>query len=157
MKRWLGWISIAWLIALTSFALFAYGQPASRPSLDDRARIIAQGLRCPVCQGESVADSPSAISQAIRQEIRQRLKQGETPAQVRAYFVSRYGSWILLAPPQSGVADLAWIAPPLLLFGGAGLLITLLFAWRTEGRRPSRTGDDPYLERVRAELAGETG
>ena len=153
MRRWLGWIAIGWLLAVCALALVAYGSPAQATSLDDRTRAIAQQLRCPVCQGESVADSPAPISKAIRLSIRQRLTHGQSPAAIKAYFVSRYGNWILLAPPASGVGNVAWLAPPLFLLGGIGLVLTLVMDWRTRGRKPPAPGGkDVYLERVRAEL-----
>lgn len=155
MRKWLGWIAIAWAVAITGYALLAYGSQPSHPSLDDRVRAVALQLRCPVCQGESVADSPSAISRAMRQEIKTRLQHGQNATQIKTYFVTRYGTWILLAPPSTGVDSLAWIAPPLLLLGGVGLLVTLLLAWRSQGRRARVSPADPYLERVRAELSAE--
>jgi cytochrome c-type biogenesis protein CcmH len=155
MRGWLGWIAIGWLVALCALALVAYGSPASHPSLDDRTRAVAQQLRCPICQGESVADSPSDISKAMRALIRTRLEEGQSPAQIKAFFVAKYGSWILLAPPASGVGSFAWLAPPLLLLGGLGLLITLVVDWRTRGRAPAAAASTAYLERVRAELAQE--
>jgi cytochrome c-type biogenesis protein CcmH len=152
MSRWLGWIAIAWLLGLCALALAAYGNPAHSASLAERTRAVAQQLRCPVCQGESVADSPSAISQAMRAIIRQRLARGETPEQVKAYLVSRYGNWILLAPPASGIGSLAWLAPPLLLLGGLVLLAVLVLDWRARSQRRTSGAKREYLERVRAEL-----
>lgn len=153
MRRWLGWIAIGWLVAVSGVALIAYGNPAPHLSLDDRTQAVAQQLRCPICQGESVADSPSAISQAMRAIIRQRLAAGQSPAAIKAYFVSRYGAWILLAPPAAGIGSLVWLAPPLLALGGAGLLLTLVLEWRRRGKDPTGPARPTYLERVRAELA----
>jgi cytochrome c-type biogenesis protein CcmH/NrfF len=93
----------------------------------------------------------------MRAIIRRDLARGEPPAQIKASFVKSYGDWILLAPPASGVGSLAWLAPPLLLLGGAGLLLTLLIDWRHRARAPSGQSRAAYLERVRAELAAERG
>ena len=134
MRTWLGWIAIAWLLGLCAVALVAYGGQTRAGSLDDRARAVALQLRCPVCQGESVADSPSDIAKAMRGDIRSRLARGQSPNQIKAFYVSRYGSWILLSPPSSGVGGLAWLAPPLLVVGGVGLLLTLIVDWRSRGR-----------------------
>jgi cytochrome c-type biogenesis protein CcmH len=60
---------------------------------------IAAELRCVVCQNLSVGDSPSETANQMRAIIRQRLAAGDTPEQVIAYFVEKYGLWILLAPP----------------------------------------------------------
>jgi cytochrome c-type biogenesis protein CcmH len=153
MRRWLGWLAIGWLLAICVVALLAYGRPAAHQTLDQRTRAVASQLRCPICQGESVADSPSDIARSMRALIRERLAEGQSPAQIEAYFVSRYSRWILLAPPRAGVGNVAWLAPPLLLLGGLALLLTLVAGWRQGGRRASPEGSSPYLERVRAELA----
>lgn len=155
MRRWLGWIAIGWLLALCAVALVAYGSPPQRASLDDRARAVAQGLRCPACQGESVADSPAGIAKAMRAEIRRRLARGQSPDQIRRYLVSKYTDWILLSPPSSGVGSVAWLAPPLLLLGGLGLVLTLVADWRKGGRSRPAPVRARYRERVRAELADD--
>ncbi|HEX6506359.1 MAG TPA: cytochrome c-type biogenesis protein CcmH [Chloroflexota bacterium] len=152
MKRWLGWVAIAWLLLLCALSLAAYGRPAATPSLSDRTLAVARELRCPVCQGESVADSQSGISQGMRAIIRQRLAAGQSPTQIKQYFVSRYGDKILLAPPSSGVGDLAWLAPPLLLGGGVVLLAVLALDWRTRAKAAVPSVSATYLERVRREL-----
>jgi cytochrome c-type biogenesis protein CcmH len=155
MRRYLGWIAIGWLLALCAVTLIAYGNPASAQSLDDRTRAVAQQLRCPVCQGESVADSSAGISKAMRAIIRQRLLQGESAGEIKAYFVSKYGAWILLAPPSSGIGAVAWLAPPLLALGGLALIATLIADWRRRAKTPTRSAPSEYLARVRAELAEE--
>jgi cytochrome c-type biogenesis protein CcmH len=154
-RGYAGWIAIAWLLAICALALAAYGTPTSAQSLDDRTRAIAQELRCPVCQGESVADSSSGISQAMRGIIRQQLASGHSAGQIKAYFVSKYGTWILLAPPSSGIGALAWLAPPLLAVGGLAVLVTLVADWRKRGRKKRGAAKSEYLERVRMELAAE--
>lgn len=153
MRRWLGWVAIGWLLVICTLAITVYGSPASAQSLDARTRAVALQLRCPVCHGESVADSSAGISQAIRAIIRRRLAEGQSPDTIKAYFVSKYGTWILLAPPSSGVGALAWLAPPLLALGGVALLIALVADWRRRARSPlARPGPD-YIRRVRAEVA----
>jgi cytochrome c-type biogenesis protein CcmH len=154
VKRWLGWVAIVWLVLLGGVAVFAYGRPTTRPSLDDRTIAVASTLRCLVCQGESIAESPSGFARSVRADIRRRLQQGQTPSQIQSFLVARYTESILLEPPHSGLGNAAWLAPPLLLIGGLGLLATLIYDWRRRGRddeRQSRRG--AYLERVRTELA----
>jgi cytochrome c-type biogenesis protein CcmH len=152
MRRWLGWIAIGWLVILCTVALLAYGRAAPVASLSDRTLAVARELRCPVCQGESVADSQSGISQGMRAIIRRKLLAGQSPDSIKQYFVARYGNKILLAPPSSGIGDVAWLAPPLMVAGSVGLLITLVFDWRSRARVPLSSVGDAYLERVRAEL-----
>jgi cytochrome c-type biogenesis protein CcmH len=89
----------------------------------------------------------------MRAQIRKDLARGESEAAIQRYFVARYGDWILLAPPASGVGGVAWLAPPLLLLGGVGLLLTLVADWKRRGRARAEAEDSPYLDRVRRELA----
>lgn len=153
MKRWLGWIAIGWLLILCALALLAYGRADTAASLSDRTLAVARELRCPVCQGESVADSESGISQGMRVIIRRKLSEGQSSDSIKHYFVARYGNKILLAPPSSGIGDVAWLAPPLLVAGGMGLLLTLVFDWRSRSRMPLAPTSDVYLARVRTELS----
>ncbi len=83
----------------------------SAQDLDARTQAIAAELRCPVCQNESVADSPAELAAQMRTLIREKLAAGETEEQIVAYFVSKYGDWILLEPPRRGVLWLVWLAP----------------------------------------------
>lgn len=152
MGRWFGWISIGWMLAICIPLFVAYGHPTSRPTLDDRTRAVAVQLRCPICHGESVADSTTDIARSIQALIRRRLSEGQTPDTIKRYLVSRYGESILLAPPAAGVGMIVWLAPLLLLCGGVGLLVTLVAAWRSHRDVPTM-GRSKYLELVRAELA----
>src|SRR5207247_3420032 len=98
--------------ALAVAAARGTGSPAT---MDDRVRQIASALKCPQCTDLSVADSPSIVARQIRSTIAARLRRGDSPAEIRDYFVSRFGESILLRPPGHGVDLLAWIAPGLLL------------------------------------------
>lgn len=102
--------------------------------IDMRAQAIAARLRCPVCQNESVADSPSELSRQMRAVIREKLRSGESEDQIIAYFVAKYGDWILLEPPRRGVLWLVWLAPILTLV--AGLVMAARFLRRVSGRVP---------------------
>lgn len=132
--------------------LVTYGHRASHPSLTERTRALAAELRCPICHGETVADSTTDIARSIRGLIHQRLSEGQSPDAIKNYLVSRYGSSIVLEPPTSGIGGIAWLAPLLLLLGGLGLLATLITDWLSRGRSTVTERPD-YLERVRAELA----
>src|SRR6266849_2106340 len=93
-------------------------------------------------QGESVADSPSTISQQMRGVIRQQLQQGQSEQQIIQYFVSRYGSNILWSPPKQGFTMLAWIIPIAILLGGAILLVMVLRGWLNVGRATRHSEDN---------------
>ncbi len=120
-----GACTVLWLVWVS--ALFV--QPLHAEGLDAQAQAIAARLRCPVCQNESVADSPAELAKQMRALIRDRLEAGETPDQIIAYFVSRYGDWILLEPPRKGLSWLVWIGPPVAL--AIGLTLAGAFLRRT--------------------------
>jgi cytochrome c-type biogenesis protein CcmH len=127
--------------------------PLGASSLEEQVKQIASELRCPVCQGLSVADSPSGMADQMRDLIRERLKAGESPEAVKAYFVERYGEWILLAPKREGFNLLVWILPFLGLAGGAVGLVVVLRRWRKRPETAPAAVDPAYLERVRREMA----
>ena len=99
--------------------------------LEARTAAVASTLRCPVCQGESIQDSPSELAQQMRSVVRDRLRSGESPEQVKAYFVSRYGEWILLEPKMSGLNVLLYAVPVVLVIGGLALVVVLVRRWTT--------------------------
>ena len=97
------------------------------PALEQRARDISAGLRCLVCQNQSIDDSDADLARDLRILVRERLVAGDTNAQVEQYVVDRYGEYVLLNPRLGAHTILLWAAAPLLLIVG---LITLLIARR---------------------------
>ncbi|MEJ2288099.1 MAG: cytochrome c-type biogenesis protein CcmH [Deinococcales bacterium] len=116
----------------TSTGTSASTTPAagSQVEISDRAYAIARQLRCPVCTAESVADSNAEIAGEMRRLIQQQLDAGKSQRQIIHYFRQRYGDWILLDPPKSGVHLVVWLLPLLALLGGAGALGLLIRRWR---------------------------
>ena len=130
------------------------GAAAAVPVDEKTVHDVAAQLRCVVCQSLSVADSPSETASQMRGIIRERLAAGESPAEVRAYFVEKYGEWILLAPPKSGFNLLVWVVP----FAGLGLGLVLvavvLRRWSRKIPPGAPAGVDPALrERIRREMS----
>jgi cytochrome c-type biogenesis protein CcmH len=107
---------------------------AHADALDDGVRRIALQLQCPVCEGETVADSPSGLAADMRSVIRTKLIAGESDQQILDEFVASYGDGILTEPPKRGISLGVWVGPVIGLALGAGLLTLLLRAWR----RPAR-------------------
>jgi cytochrome c-type biogenesis protein CcmH len=101
----------------------------SDPALESRARAISAGLRCPVCQNESIDESNAPISHELRVLLRERLVAGDTDEQVVDFLVARFGEFILLNPDRQGANLILWAAAPTML------LIALLVGWLTIRRR----------------------
>src|SRR5260221_4142939 len=80
-------------------------------SSEERAQALEQTIKCPVCRGQSVAESDSEASKAIRVEVARRIADGESDSEIRSYFARTLGSDILLRPASSGFAGLVWVLP----------------------------------------------
>jgi cytochrome c-type biogenesis protein CcmH len=125
---------------------------AKIPVTEDAVHDVAAQLRCVVCQSLSVADSPSETAHQMKDIIRERLAAGESPEQVRAYFVEKYGNWILLSPPRQGFSLLVWVVP----FAGLGLgLVLVLLVVRRWSRRPAPAQVAPLDPAMRARIRRE--
>src|SRR3989440_11244026 len=101
---------------------YVFLQNSPQQTLDQRAHDVASQLKCPICQGESVADSPSALAQQMRGVIRQQLQAGKSEQEVVHYFTRSYGDQIINSPPWQGFYLLIWLVPIALLLGGVVLL-----------------------------------
>lgn len=129
------------LLALLMAASVAAAQVAGTDTaLERRTSEVASQLRCPVCQGESLQDSPSALAQEMRAVVRDQLAAGRTPDEIKAYFVSKYGEWILLQPRARGLNLVVYLAPFLVIVGGTTLIV---FAVRRWTRQAAPKGDQP--------------
>ncbi len=104
------------------------------PALEQRARDISAGLRCLVCQNQSIDDSDAELARDLRVLVRERLVAGDSNAQVEQYVVDRYGEYVLLNPRLGLHTILLWAAAPILLIGG---LVALQFARRRTASLPS--------------------
>ena len=82
-----------------------------------------------VCQGLSIQDSPSELSQQMRAVVKDQLREGKTPEEVKAYFISKYGEWILLEPRARGFNVLVYAMPILIVAMGLGVIIVAVRKW----------------------------
>jgi cytochrome c-type biogenesis protein CcmH len=136
-------------------ALLAEGATQA-PINEDQFREIARSLRCAVCQSESVWESNAELARQMRELIRERLAKGETPEQIKAYFLSRYGDYILMEPRKSGFNWLIWAGPFVVLGVGGIFLYRALRRWvRETGSQPTEPPpvlDERSRERIEREL-----
>lgn len=103
--------------------------PLQDSALEARATRLSSELRCPVCQGLSIHDSPSPLAQQMKDLIRSQVQAGWSDGEIRDYFVSKYGEWVLLEPPAHGFNILVYLLPALALLGGAGLIVVAVRRW----------------------------
>ena len=106
------------------------GQALSGPALDARTAEVASLLRCPVCQGLSVADSPAGMAQNMKHQVRELLAAGYDEEQILSYFEKSYGEFVRLEPPLRGVNWLVWLAPLAGLLVGGAIVVWALRAPR---------------------------
>jgi cytochrome c-type biogenesis protein CcmH len=146
------------MLSIAAFTLAPLVSPvlaATSSDLEAQVRDIALQLRCPVCQGLSVGDSPSELANEMRTLVREQLQQGKTTAEVLDYFAQRYGEWILLAPPKRGFNLVIWVLPFVLLPIGALVIYLGARRWvrnRLPEALPPPRRDSPYAERLQHEL-----
>lgn len=134
------------------------GTPLSGDVLTQRTNEIGHLLRCPVCQGMAISDSPAEMAVNMKGQVRELLSRGYTEDQILKYFELSYGQFVLLKPKFEGVNAMVWLLPVLaLLIGAAIVFIKLRKLERapqaTSNQKPA-TVEDPYLARVR-DLVGD--
>jgi cytochrome c-type biogenesis protein CcmH len=137
------------------------GSAPLEPALEARVQKLGKELRCAVCQGLSIADSPSSMARAQLDTVRELVSEGKTDEQIVDYFVERYGEWVLLEPKREGFNWIVWLGPVVLVLGGLFVIL------RQVGQQPAPAAstapaaaekaatsetEDPYLQAVRREL-----
>jgi len=127
----------------------------SAPSAEQRANHLNGQLRCPVCQGLSVADSHSSTSLAIAADVRRRVHAGQSDDEIRNAYVARYGEWILLNP-RGGAGAVAWLLPIALVVGAGGGIGLALRRWSVSTLRTPTDADRKLVEQTRRRLAASS-
>lgn len=151
----------------------AVGPSVSGAALEAQTEDVAGVLRCPVCQGLSVADSPSESARNMKRQIRAMVAAGYDSDQITTYFVSAYGDFVLMAPVREGFNLLVWLFP-IGFFGLGGLMAVFMIRRGTRrtgadrargvGEAPSpaaaqhsqteaRSDLDPWIAQIRAEAS----
>lgn len=142
------------LLALVAAA----GCAADDHPIVERANGLEKQIICPVCPGETIAQSQVQIAKDMRKLVREKLEAGESDKQIRDYFVASYGDRILASPPTRGFALAVWVVPPVLMLvaaGGLGLVLREMRRRRAAdaGDAAARDGElAPYLNAVDEEL-----
>lgn len=145
LLKWLPWVAMV-LIAAGALAIGSVRHGS--PTLNQRVLAIAGQFSCPVCQGETAAESNTPPSLEIRSFIRHSLQQGQTTSEIKSELVHDYGPGILEAPQTRGISLWVWVVPVFAALAAAGGLAFAFSRWR---RRlvgaPEPTDDDRDLVR----------
>lgn len=143
-RRGTTWI----VLALAAVALLVVAIRGDHASIESRAQAIEQRIKCPVCNGESVAESNSEFAQEVRADVVRRLKAGQSSSQIIDFYVNKRPDDIL-TPPNNGIGLVAWGIPVLavvLALVGLGIAFA---RWRSEPRRVATADDEAVVDEAR--------
>ncbi len=145
----LPWLALAVIVVVAVVVLVVRSQPSDSDA--SRARRLEKELACPVCTGESLAESNAPEARAIRDDIRDRIAAGETDAEIRDAYTSVYGERILLNPGDDGIALVAWGLPVVVFIAAAAAIVFALRRWSREPRLTASDDDEVLVARARHE------
>ncbi|MCA9500518.1 MAG: cytochrome c-type biogenesis protein CcmH [Nitrospira sp.] len=149
-------IRLSWcLAALLTIPLPLFAAVQDESDVDIQVREIAKTLRCTVCQTENIWESGAPLAQQMRGVIRDRIALGHSTEEIRAYFLSRYGDYILMEPPKHGVNWLIWVSPFLLLLVGGFFLYKEVTHWVRDTPTPPTQPESPLDDQARKRIERE--
>lgn len=122
-------------------------EPMADPAMEAKAREISRGLRCLVCQNQSIEDSNAPLAADLRRIVRERLSAGDDEPAIQQYLVDRYGEWVLLRPPFEPSTWALWFGPFAVL--GLGFAVVL---WRRRRPAPAEATPSPLSPEEKARL-----
>ena len=143
---------VAWaalgLVLVVTLVVGATGDTGPRSNAE-RARDLAETIKCPTCRSQSAADSDAAAARAIRTEIARRVDEGQSNDEIRTYFADRYGEEVLLTPAASGLTGLVWALPAAGLVAAFIGLALVLRRWQRRTPREASEADRELVESYR--------
>jgi cytochrome c-type biogenesis protein CcmH len=152
-------------LVLLSMVLLGQNYAPSREGLapldaarEERVQRLGKQLRCAVCQGVAISDSPASMARAQLDKVRELVAEGKNDEEILNYFVTRYGEWVLLEPTKTGLNSVLWVGPLVLL--GLGLVLIVLqtakqkpaVAASSPAPAPAALSEDELLAQVRADV-----
>jgi cytochrome c-type biogenesis protein CcmH len=149
-----------WALALSAVPFAAGAREAAPvgqdPAIEHRMMVLAQELRCLVCQNQTLADSQADLAADLRQEIRELMQKGQSDEQIKQYLAARYGDFVFYRPPLKTTTWLLWFGPGLLLVGGlAALYLVLLRRRRLMAEQPLSTDQEKRALELLSEDEGQ--
>jgi cytochrome c-type biogenesis protein CcmH len=148
IRRWSPWLVLGVVVVAAIVVLVVRSQPSD--SATSRAHRLERELACPVCTGESVAESNAPEARAIRDDIADRIRQGQSDEEIRAAYTRVYGERILLNPGNGGLAVVAWGIPVVVVIVGAAGIALALRRWSRQPRLEASADDEVLVARARS-------
>lgn len=145
-------LSLALLLVVVAMLWSVSSISAQQDVYSPRALELARRMHCPVCSGQTVADSNSELALQMRNIIEQKVQAGESDQQILDYFVASYGASILAEPPKSGIGMGLWWMPVLVVLVGAGVVYTYLRERTRTSATVGSSADDEELEAIAREI-----
>lgn len=154
MYRFMGKLFLSFIVLVSFCGLLQAQNPVGSTGVELEQQVfeIARQVRCPVCRAESAADSNATTSIEFRNIIQEKLEEGQSEAEIIAYFQSIYGDWILLDPPKRGLHLIVWIAPLVAAFIAVIAFVILLRRWTQKANRVPDELSTEELAQVKAAL-----
>jgi len=146
-SAWIPWLALAAVVVIAIAVVIVRSGPSHTPAA--RASRLYNQLACPVCTGESVADSNAPESRAIRIDVVRRIRAGQTDEQIRDAIVALYGEHVLLTPSNGGIGVVAWGVPIVALVAGAAGIVFALRRWSRTPRLAATEADEAVVDRER--------
>jgi cytochrome c-type biogenesis protein CcmH len=138
------------LLGTSATALAKDAAPMGDPKVEARLAVLAETLRCLVCQNQTLADSNAELAEDLRNEIRAQIRQNKSDDEIRAYLVARYGDFVLYKPPLKATTWLLWLGPFALL--GAGGVIAVIVVLRRKAKTQPKALTPEARARIEAAL-----
>ena len=148
-RKVLPWFALVAVVVISIAVLVVRSRPDNSPAA--RANRLEHQLACPVCEGQSVADSNAPQSRAIRDDIPRRIAAGQSDAEIRAFYVARYTERILETPSNSGLGLVAWGLPALAVILGLAGIVVAVRRWSHTPRLAATDEDEDIVRRAREE------
>lgn len=139
-------------------AVYQLSSASAQDIYSERSLELFRQLQCPVCAGQTIAESQSDLARTMRGIVEEKVRAGESNQQILQYFADRYGNSVLVDPPKSGIGLGLWWIPPLVVLLGVGVVVAYL---RERTARPGMDAgygpveDDDELEAIAREILSE--
>jgi len=124
-------LSAGLLLSLAFFIAFQ----VDADTLEDQIAEISGELMCPVCEGQSVAESNAQLARDMRAVIKTKLLEGKSKEEIIDYFVSSYGETILASPPPRGFSVILWLLPVLSVLIGGAIILRTVYSYKVEEKK----------------------